>query len=284
MKNENPTLPASPSALKSFFLASRPKTWGASLCPVAIGAKMAGVQLAWDILILTGLFSLFIQIGTNFANDYFDFLKGADTEERIGPKRAVAQGWIAPKTMLNAAILAFALAFCFGLPLMLQAGLWSIGIAGLCILFGMLYTGGPKPLGYAGLGEALVFIFFGPVACMGTYFLQTGTVTLPCFIASLGPGCISSAILMVNNLRDIATDEKAGKRTLAVRFGETFGKLFYHAMIMGAFLVFGYFKLHLASLIFLLLPIKKISFEKTCLFLFLYTAIFCVWGNYILTS
>src|SRR4029077_8495079 len=110
----------------------------------------------------------------NFANDYFDFINGADTSERIGPKRAVSAGWIDPGTMLIAALFTFALALCLALPLMLKIGLWSFAVAALCVLCGILYTGGPKPLGYLGLGEILVLIFYGPVAVMGTYFLQTG--------------------------------------------------------------------------------------------------------------
>ncbi len=165
-------------SLKAFFLGARPRTWSASLSPVLIGACLAAREAPIDIpiLFLTLLFSLLIQIGTNYANDYFDFVKNADTSARIGPKRAVQQGWVSPRAMLLAAILAFACAFLFAIPLMIAAGLWSFPIAALCILLGILYTGGPKPLGYLGLGELLVFFFFGPFASAGAYFQQTGAV------------------------------------------------------------------------------------------------------------
>jgi len=249
-----------------------------------VAAKTA--PLSWGALLLTALFSLLIQIGTNYANDYFDFIKGADTPERKGPKRAVQQGWIAPRSMLIAASCAFALASLAALPLMLQAGLWSFGLAALCVLFGFLYTGGPKPLGYAGLGELLVFVFFGPVTCIGTYFLQTGSVSLVVFLASLAPGFLSAAILMANNLRDEATDRIAAKRTLVVRFGSSFGKSAYVAFILCAafvpvaFVAAGFpLKLLGASLILGFAPYKKVfgsieALQETSLLLILYTLLF----------
>ncbi|MBI5273152.1 MAG: 1,4-dihydroxy-2-naphthoate polyprenyltransferase [Chlamydiia bacterium] len=217
----------------AFFLAARPRTWSASLCPVLIGKAMASQEVAVNsfILLFTLLFALSIQIGTNFANDYFDFIKGADTSLRIGPRRAVQQGWVSPSAMLWAAATAFSFALLFALPLILSTFFWSLPAALFCILLGILYTGGPKPLGYLGLGEILVFIFFGPVATLGTYFLQTGTFSFSCAIASIVPGLLSSAILIANNLRDEATDRLAGKNTLIVSFGQRFGKWFYAAVI-----------------------------------------------------
>lgn len=236
MKNGSPISLASPSALKAYFLASRPKTWIASLSPVLIGTAMAS-YVDFPIFILTLFFSLFIQIGTNYANDYFDFIKGADTQLRNGPKRATQEGWISPRSMWIAAILLFTLALLVAIPLMIIAGLWSLFLACACVVFGILYTGGPKPLGYLGLGEVLVFFFFGPVAVCGTFFLQTGWVTLPVFIASLAPGFLSCSILIANNLRDEKSDRVAGKRTLIVRFGRTFGSWEYTLSILLATLV-----------------------------------------------
>lgn len=239
IKKESPITPASPSVLKSFFFASRPKTWIASVSPVLIGSALAlqTVSLDGRIFFLTLLFSLFIQIGTNFANDYFDYLNGADTELRKGPKRATQEGWISPLAMRNATCAVFALAFFVALPLMLRAGFWSFGVAALCIAFGILYTGGPKPLGYLGLGELFVLIFFGPVAVWGSYFLQTGCTNAQVLIASLAPALLSTAILIANNLRDEISDRAAGKNTLVVRFGRRFGCWEYWMSLLGTFLV-----------------------------------------------
>ncbi|HSX37920.1 MAG TPA: 1,4-dihydroxy-2-naphthoate polyprenyltransferase [Chlamydiales bacterium] len=287
MKNGNPISLASPSGLKmltpskAYFLAARPKTFSAGICPVIIGMSFVS-KIAWETLFLTLLFSLLIQIGTNYANDYFDFVKGADTEERKGPRRAVQQGWITPQNMLFASTLSFLAAFGCAIPLMIQAGLWSFAITILCILFGVLYTGGPKPLGYAGFGELLVFIFYGPVATLGTYFLQMGEITSSVMIASLAPGFLSSAILMANNLRDEETDRKAKKRTLVVRFGSTFGKCLYVFFIFSAFLVPVFFAFPLKLLCPLMLIFtpfwnifrNKEALQATSLSLLLYTIIF----------
>jgi 1,4-dihydroxy-2-naphthoate octaprenyltransferase len=279
MKNENPIFPASPSVPKALFLAARPKTWSAGLSPVLIGASMAP-SIDPAIFILTLLFSLFIQIGTNYANDYFDFVKGADTAARKGPKRAVLEGWIAPRTMLTLSGLTFGCALLFALPLMLKAGAWSFGLAGLCILSGILYTGGPKPFGYLGLGELVVFIFYGPIATLGTYFLQTGEINKMVLLASLAPGFLSAAILMANNLRDVDSDRLANKKTLVVRLGPRFGQWTYMALLFGASLVPLFFPLKLASLVLLLAPIQKLLqskeiLQETSLLLLLYTLVFC---------
>lgn len=233
MKSANPTLSASPSALKAYFLASRPKTWIASLSPVVIGTCFA-TEVNPLIFGLTLLFSLFIQVGTNYANDYFDFIKGADSHLRNGPKRATQEGWIKPQSMKWATYAVFALALLIATPLMIIAGLWSLFLAFACIAFGILYTGGPKPLGYLGLGELFVFVFFGPVATCGSFFLQEGTVTLSVFIASLAPGFLSCAILIANNLRDAKSDQIANKKTLVVRFGKRFGGWEYTLCILFA--------------------------------------------------
>jgi 1,4-dihydroxy-2-naphthoate polyprenyltransferase len=296
MKSVNPILPASPSALKSFILASRPKTWIASLSPVLIGSAMAP-HLNKSIFILTLFFSLFIQIGTNYANDYFDFINGADTALRNGPKRATQQGWISPKWMWIATLALFGFALLIAIPLMIAAGLWSLFLALSCVAFGILYTGGPKPLGYLGLGELLVFPFFGPIATCGTYFLQTGSVHIPVLIASLAPGFLSCSILIANNLRDEKSDRAANKRTLIVRFGRTFGTWEYLFSLLLAFsvppilvLIYGApASLLAASLVFLAAipliqkvflfrdPLELISvLQSSALLLILYTLIFCI--------
>jgi 1,4-dihydroxy-2-naphthoate octaprenyltransferase len=245
------------SALQSYLLASRPRTWVASISPVLIGGSLAQ-ELDPLIFALTLLFSLLIQIGTNFANDYFDFMKGADTLFRKGPKRATLEGLISPSSMLSASFLVFALALFIAIPLMMIAGLWSFFLAASCVLFGILYTGGPKPLGYLGCGEMLVFPFFGPVATCGTYFLQMKCVTLPVFLAGLAPGFLSCALLVANNLRDETTDRIAKKMTLIARFGKIFGKMEYIACIFLAVLV----------------PFALVIFAKTPIRFFLPSLIF----------
>lgn len=216
---------SSPSALKALLLASRPKTLAAGLSPVLLGTSMAAFEGSIDlpIFFLTLFFSLFIQIGTNYANDAFDFKNGADTEERIGPVRATQRGWLSYETMLKASFSSFLLALLAAIPLMMRAGWWSFPLALLSVLFGLLYTGGPKPLGYLGLGEVLVFLFFGPIAAVGAYYLQTTRLSIPILLASLSPGFLSCSILIANNLRDEISDRKAKKNTLVVRWGKRFG-------------------------------------------------------------
>jgi 1,4-dihydroxy-2-naphthoate polyprenyltransferase len=215
--------------LKIWIDAARPKTLWAAVAPVLIGSAMAysdgKIHLLSAGIALLG--AMLIQIGTNFANDYFDFKKGADTKNRLGPVRATEAGLVKPKVMRNAFMLVFFLAFLVGIYLIDRAG-WPIFVIGvLSIIFGILYTGGPYPLGYNGLGDIFVLIFFGPVAVGGTYYVQTLNITWPVVLAGLSPGLISTALLTVNNLRDIHTDRQAGKRTLAVRFGVLFTRMEY---------------------------------------------------------
>lgn len=284
MKNENQTSLASPNGLERWLLASRPKTWIASLSPVLIGTCMAP-SISWKVFVLTALFALLIQIGTNFANDYFDFLSGADTHERKGPKRAVQQGWISPDTMKKATALVFGAAFLCAIPLMIVAGLWSLPITIIAIAFGILYTGGPKPLGYLGLGEILVFIFFGLVSTCGSYFLQTHTVTSSVLLASIAPGLFSCALLIANNIRDEVTDRKANKKTLVVRFGQLFGKIEFAfsiiiPLVIPLILVFFYQgPINLIG-VFCLFPVARNVFKQenllqgTTLLFFFYTLLY----------
>ena len=225
--------------IKNWLLAARPKTLWAAVAPVLIGTAMAyGDGLAhWLSAAVALLLSLFIQIGTNFANDYFDFMHGADTSERQGPMRLTQAGLILPQQMKKAFILIFMFTFIGGMYLVWRGG-WPILLVGLLsILFGILYTGGPFPLGYKGMGDVLVLIFFGPVAVGGTYYVQALQINGIVLLAGLSPGMIATSILVANNLRDIATDRKAGKRTLAVRFGKTFSRLEYLFMLVSAALI-----------------------------------------------
>jgi 1,4-dihydroxy-2-naphthoate octaprenyltransferase len=215
--------------LRLWYLAARPKTLWAAVAPVIIGVSLAFHDgLAhWPSALAALIGSLLIQIGANFSNDYFDFVKGADTAERIGPTRLTQAGLISPRQMKRGFILVFTLAFICGLYLIWRGGLPVLLLGLLSILFAILYTGGPFPLGYLGLGDLLVLIFFGPVAVGGTYYVQTLRLNYIVILASLSPGFIAAAILVANNLRDISTDRRAGKKTLAVRFGALFSRMEY---------------------------------------------------------
>lgn len=212
-----------------WWLASRPKTLPAALAPVLIGTAMAVGSGKGHLLsaLLAGCGALLIQIGTNFANDYFDFVQGADDHTRTGPTRATQAGWVQPSAMRTAFVLTFSLAALVGTYLVWRGG-WPIVVIGaFSILFGIIYTGGPFPLGYFGLGDIAVFIFFGLVAVGGTYYVQALEWPAMVWVSGIAPGCFSTAILDINNYRDIHSDRKAGKRTLAVRFGPGFAKTEY---------------------------------------------------------
>ncbi len=219
-----------------WILAFRPKTLSAAVAPVLIGTAMAYGNGVHDLaMALVALFAaLTIQIGTNLANDYFDYLKGADTPERVGPTRVTQAGLIAPRAVRNAMILVFALSALACLVLVLHAG-WPILVIGvLSILSGIFYTAGPRPLGYMGLGEIFVLIFFGPVAVGGTYYVQALEIHWAVVAAGFAPGFLSMAVLAVNNLRDIDTDRHAQKNTMAVRFGRSFALNEYLFSIIAA--------------------------------------------------
>ena len=227
------------SNLKIWILAARPKTLWVSVAPVAIGSAMAfeggGLHILSAVSALLG--AVLIQIGTNFANDYFDHHKGADSQGRLGPTRVVQAGLVSSSAMKTAIIAVFALSALPGAYLVWRAGLPIVVIGALSILFGILYTAGPYPLGYVGLGEIFVIIFFGPVAVGGTYYVQTLNISLPVLLSGLAPGLFSVAILTVNNLRDVKSDHRAGKKTLAVRFGAKFSKIEYLLSIVMACLI-----------------------------------------------
>lgn len=219
---------------KIWLLASRPKTLAAGLTPVLIGTAMAAAAGHFHLAaaLCAALGALLIQIGTNFANDYFDFVKGTDTEARIGPTRATQAGLVRPRTMLLATILVFVLAFLPGAYLVLRGGWPILAIGIVSVACGVLYTGGPYPLGYLGLGDLFVLVFFGPVAVGGSYYVQALELPGPVVVAGLMPGLFSTAILTVNNLRDADTDVRTGKKTLAVRFGKTFARWEYLACMV----------------------------------------------------
>ncbi|MDR0901590.1 MAG: 1,4-dihydroxy-2-naphthoate polyprenyltransferase [Opitutaceae bacterium] len=212
---------ARPSSFQIWLQAARPRTLPAAVAPVLAGSAMAwhdgGFQAAAALACLA--FALLVQIGTNFANDYYDHKKGADTAGRVGPRRAVAMGWVRPATMRAAMWLVFAAAFLAGLTLLRFGGWPLLAIGVTSILCGIAYTGGPFPLAYHGLGDVFVFIFFGLVAVGATYFVQTGALTADVMLVASAIGLLSVNILLVNNYRDMETDAQAGKRTLIVRLG-----------------------------------------------------------------
>ncbi|HSC86660.1 MAG TPA: 1,4-dihydroxy-2-naphthoate polyprenyltransferase [Polyangiaceae bacterium] len=218
-----PGLPA-PGSLHAWILACRPATLTAAAAPVLVGTAIAAREGQLDILrfvcSLLGAFCL--QIGSNFANDVFDYEKGADTAERLGPTRAVQAGLVSPRGMKVGMALVFGIALLAGVYLVSVAGPWLVVIGVASILAAIGYTGGPYPLGYHGLGDAFVFLFFGLVAVAGTVFVQLGTVPPLAWLGALGLGAVTTNILVVNNVRDRLTDVTAGKRTLAVRFGRGF--------------------------------------------------------------
>lgn len=231
-----PVMESMKSCVSIWIDAARPKTLLAAFAPVLLGTAMAYADNAYHassaLLALLGAF--LIQIGTNFWNDYADFKKGADNERRRGPQRATQAGLVSPGAMFLATVLVFSLAAVVAVLLTIRAG-WPILVVGLVsIISGILYTGGPRPLGYIGLGDLFVLVFFGPVAVAGTYYVQAQDLTPTVVFAGLGPGLLAVAILTVNNLRDIDTDRESGKRTLAVLFGPTFARREYVFCILGA--------------------------------------------------
>jgi 1,4-dihydroxy-2-naphthoate octaprenyltransferase len=227
------------SALATWIGAARLRTLPAAVVPVVVGtacAAAAGHTSAGPALAALGG-ALAIQIGTNFANDVFDAERGADGPDRIGPVRAVAAGLITPQAMKRAMIAAFGIATLLGAYLTLVAGWPVIAIGVASVISGIAYTGGPWPLGYHGLGDLFVMIFFGFVAVCGTAFVQLGSVPCLAVAASVPVGALATAILVVNNIRDRSTDVRAGKRTLAVRFGRHAALGEYAALLVLAFAV-----------------------------------------------
>ncbi|HPK00215.1 MAG TPA: 1,4-dihydroxy-2-naphthoate polyprenyltransferase [Candidatus Hydrogenedentes bacterium] len=237
--------------------AARPRTLGAAVSPVIVGTALAlgdrASHLPAAFCALMG--ALLIQIATNFANDYFDYLKGADTAERKGPLRATQSGLVKPIHVLRAALVTYLLAFLPGAYIVWRGGWPFIAIGVLSVVFGIIYTAGPFPLAYTGLADVFVLVFFGPVAVAGTYYVQTLTLQWAPFVAGLGPGLLAVALLTVNNLRDVNEDRKANERTLAVRFGRGFARAEYLFCVVAACVgVPAYFYVHEGDLWFMLCP------------------------------
>ena len=225
--------------MKNWFLAARLKTLPAAISPVILGCALAFHDGFFHIFIcaMTLLAAVLIQIGANFANDVFDFQKGADRGDRLGPTRVTQTGLISIEKMKKAIWFTFALAICVGFYLTIIGG-WPIVWIGLAsIAAGIAYTGGPYPLGYHGWGDVFVFIFFGLIAVPGTYYLQTGTVNELSFWMGAVIGMLSTAILVVNNIRDADMDKLSKKNTLAVRFGKKFSKIQYSILMLIPFLM-----------------------------------------------
>jgi 1,4-dihydroxy-2-naphthoate polyprenyltransferase len=218
-------------------MAARPRTLPAAVAPVLVGTALAATEGTFRPLTFVAamLGAVFIQIGTNLSNDYSDARRGADAEDRLGPVRVTAGGLVPPRQVLVATYVAFGMAVLAGAYLIATAG-WELLLVGAAsILAGVLYTGGPRPYGYEGLGEVFVFLFFGLVAVTGSYFAQVERLTWEAFVLAVPVGLLASAILVVNNVRDLETDRRAGKRTLAVRLGRRRARVLYAGMVYGAF-------------------------------------------------
>jgi 1,4-dihydroxy-2-naphthoate octaprenyltransferase len=244
------------SNLSIWIQAARPQTLAAAFVPVCVGVSLVIHDEQFKLIpsLVALICAFLIQIGTNFANDYFDFKKGADTTQRIGFDRATARGDIPEKTMLKATIITMCLAFLLGLYLVWHAG-WIILVLGiLSLVCGILYTGGPFPLGYNALGDLFVFLFFGIVAVMGTYYVNALSWSLSSFWASLSVGALATNILVVNNLRDIEQDGPAGKNTLGVLFGEHILRWEYLFMILLALAIPPHFYFQLGYNAFIFIP------------------------------
>ena len=213
-----------------WILGARPRTLPAAIAPVVVAVAIAYPAFDFINALLALLVGLSLQIAVNYANDYSDGIRGSDTD-RVGPTRLVASGLATPSEVKKAAFLAFAIGAMAGLYLANRTSYWFIAIGAVAIFSAWGYTGGKNPYGYRGLGEIYVFIFFGLVATLGTYYGQTGEITIEAIMAAISNGAVSCALLAVNNIRDIEGDAKVNKRTLAVRLGDTRARRFYMFLI-----------------------------------------------------
>ena len=226
-----------PSPIQIWLMAARPKTLPAGIAPVLVGTALAGYLHVFHPLrfVAALLGAILIQVGANLSNDYSDARRGADTEDRLGPVRVTAGGLVPPRQVLIATYVTFGLAVLCGIYLIAVAG-WALLLIGVAsIAAGVLYTGGPRPYGYEGLGELFVFLFFGVAAVAGSYFVQMRHFSWESLVLSVPVGLIASALLVVNNTRDIDTDRRAGKKTLAVRLGRDRARLMYTTMIYASY-------------------------------------------------
>jgi 1,4-dihydroxy-2-naphthoate octaprenyltransferase len=227
------------SGFQIWLMAARPRTLPAAVAPVLVGTALAGFEHVFHPLrfLAALLGAIFIQVGTNLSNDYSDARRGADAEDRLGPVRVTAGGLVPPQQVLVATYVSFGLAVLAGVYLIVVAG-WALLLVGAAsILAGIAYTGGPKPYGYEGLGEVFVFLFFGVVAVAGSFFVQLRTLNWEAFALSVPVGLLAAAILVVNNIRDIDSDRRAGKRTLAVRMGRARTRSLFAAVVYLAFVL-----------------------------------------------
>ncbi|HEX4563711.1 MAG TPA: 1,4-dihydroxy-2-naphthoate polyprenyltransferase [Solirubrobacteraceae bacterium] len=225
------------SAVRIWVIAARVRTLPAAIAPVLVGTSLAlGDGTFHPLAFVAALLgAIFIQVGTNLSNDYSDARRGADTEDRLGPVRVTAGGLVPPRQVLVATYVTFGLAVACGAYLVAVAGWELLAVGAASILAGVLYTGGPRPYGYEGLGEVFVFLFFGVVAVAGSYFVQVQDLPWQAFVCAVPVGLLASAILVVNNVRDLESDRRAGKRTLAVRLGRTRTRRLYTAMLVLAY-------------------------------------------------
>jgi 1,4-dihydroxy-2-naphthoate octaprenyltransferase len=223
--------------MRIWVAAARVRTLPAAVAPVLVGTALAGYLHVFHplrfVAALVG--AIFIQVGTNLSNDYSDARRGADTEDRLGPVRVTAGGLVPPDRVLLATYLSFGVAVGAGIYLITVAGWQLLLVGGASILAGVLYTGGPRPYGYEGLGEVFVFLFFGLVAVAGSFFVQVRHLPWEAFALAVPVGLLASAILVVNNVRDIDTDRRAGKRTLAVRLGRARARTLYALIVYLAY-------------------------------------------------
>lgn len=229
---------AATGALRLWALAARPRTLPAAIAPVLVGTALAvSDDVFKPLAFLAALVgSVFIQIGTNLSNDYSDARRGADTEDRLGPVRVTAGGLMPPRRVLVGTYVAFGIAVLAGVYLTAITGPELLLVGAASIAAGVLYTGGPRPYGYEGLGELFVFLFFGVVAVVGSYYVQAQELPWEAFALSVPVGLLAAAILVVNNVRDADTDRRAGKRTLAVRLGRERARALFGAMLAVSYL------------------------------------------------
>ena len=217
--------------MNKWVAGARPRTLPAAIAPVLVATSLAGNNADFAMAGLALVVSLALQVGVNYANDYSDGIKGTD-DNRVGPTRLVASGLASAKSVKQAAFLSFAVAAAVGLVLAISTSLWLVAVGAAAIFAAWTYTGSKRPYGYLGLGEISVFLFFGLVATMGSYYVQTQEITWQSFIVAIPMGCLACAILAINNLRDRAQDELVGKRTLAVRLGDSRARKLFIALLL----------------------------------------------------
>ncbi len=253
--------------MNKWIVGARPRTLSAAIAPVLVATSLAGSDADFAMAGLALVVSLALQVGVNYANDYSDGIRGAD-DNRVGPIRLVASGIASAKSVKQAAFISFAVAAVVGLVLALLTSLWLVAVGAAAIYAAWTYTGSKRPYGYLGFGEISVFLFFGLVATVGSYYVQTQEITWQSFIVAIPMGCLACAILAINNLRDRAQDELVGKRTLAVRLGDSRARKLFIGLLLIAHLAAVAVPGENTLLTLLLLPqtliiVKKVSSGAT---------------------